>query len=49
MRASHRAAHRYATKKAAAYAAKFSRPVKCQAVDSVYVAAYASFLRRAAA
>lgn len=49
MTATQRAAHRHATAKAAAYSAKFNRPVLARAVDGVYVAAYVTFLRRAAA
>lgn len=49
MSATKRAAHRYATSRAAAYQAKFTRPVAAKAVDGVYVAAYVSFIRRATA
>lgn len=49
MTATQRAAHRHATAKAAAYRAKFKRPVQASAVDGVYVTAYVLFLRRASA
>jgi hypothetical protein len=38
-----KAAHEYATAKAAAYAAKFKRGVMASAVDAVYLHAYTHF------
>lgn len=42
-------AHEYATQKAMAYSAKFTRPVSALAVDGVYRHAFGMFLRRHAA